>query len=199
MTLNRNGTQQNLIKHRVVLEIDDPKDEKTYYTLSLMKITNSIWNTPSPNSGLEFSTYFSLNLPDDPVFFYYDNEGSGSLEEFYRVFPYQSLVALSDEAFNGKKFQLIVEFSTDETYVEFIASNESGSSFPDLIYIQEIDYDYYQYIRTVNLAFNKQKQPFREPTQIWSNIDGGIGIISGMRTLKTIGLTPTGMKWINER
>jgi hypothetical protein len=50
-----------------------------------------------------------------------------------------------------------------------------------IVYLRlyNITEEYYQYIQTLNLFLKNYKNPLAEPTQVFSNINGGYGILGG--------------------
>lgn len=134
----------------------DPGNEKNYYLLY-------IYRKPafsSNSSNMVFSC-------QDPV-----------VEEYLNHGTMMEGVAFSDKSINGQKHILRVTLNGKDIGKPFF-NDDFMESHMKIIYFRlyNITEAYYQYIQTLNLFLRNYKNPLAEPTQVYSNIDGGYGIL----------------------
>ena len=165
------------------LTFHDNPDQVNYYRLVvdtkyIFKVTNTV-------SGLHTDSiidyYNSMVELKDPVFGSATPDllslvnGPGS--NFYGCF--------SDELFNGKTYPLTFTLNDDVYYYypKYSASNKVPDSKEVYIYLQSISKDYYLYLNS-RLSSGNVDPFFSEPTQIYNNIKGGIGILGSYTSCK---------------
>lgn len=81
--------------------------------------------------------------------------------------------AIADELFDGKRKTVrlyIIDYSPDLQGPKPLATR---------FYLNHANYEYFQYTRSLELAERARGNPFAEPVQVYSNVDGGLGIFAG--------------------
>jgi hypothetical protein len=136
----------------------DPGDVKNYYLLY-------IYRKPafsSNSSNMVFSC-------QDPI-----------VEEYLNHGTMMEGVAFSDKSINGQKHLLRVTLNGKDIGKPFF-NDDFMESHMKIVYFRlyNITESYFQYIQTLNLFLRNYKNPLAEPTQVFSNIDGGYGILGG--------------------
>jgi hypothetical protein len=129
------------------------------------------------STTVESSSYFST---DDIVFEEISENtlfDEGDSQSYFKEF--------SDELFDGKTYEL----SISKQYHNFVYTNDykpkdDGENTTakaiknELIFeLQSISASFYYYLRTISLG-NNSLDIFSEPVQIYSNINGGIGLFA---------------------
>jgi hypothetical protein len=94
--------------------------------------------------------------------------GGLSIEEDVRV--------ISDEFFDGQLKTIRLHINKT-----FYSSNEP-KTYPWRFYLTHIGEDYYQYLISSSLQRETSNNPLAQPVQVFSNIDGGLGIFAGAST-----------------
>ena len=141
------------------LKFSDPANQVNYYNLSMID---------------GFTNPFSSD-------FVFTTDNIDALSQVSSAFEDESDCYLRtvnpfrDIYFSGKEYDLSFYESTNYNFY-----NESSVKFT--IGLSNVDYNYYQYVRTYNQAdendgFGSLIGMFREPTQVYSNVDGGLGIV----------------------
>lgn len=151
------------------------------------KNINAITSIPSLNSTLAYS-YQALNDPNSPNQYYIDaswNDAPGN-EDYYRISYYgkyyysgsndTSYTGIFSENFSDKDHDGRAFNQNFEVYKTNSASN-SGE-----MYLIHATKEYYLFHSKLNaMGFNN---PFSEPVQMYSNINGGYGIFAGFNQYK---------------
>ena len=135
----------------------DPENEKNYYLLYVYRKPSFSSNT----SNMVFSC-------QDPV-----------VEEYLDHGTMREGVAFSDKTINGQKYSLHVTLNGKDIgkpfYDDYVETHVKTIYFR----LYNITEAYYLYIQTLNLFLRNYKNPLAEPTQVFSNIEGGYGILGG--------------------
>jgi hypothetical protein len=86
---------------------------------------------------------------------------------------------IGDELFNGQSNQYVLSFNTDNG---FHGGSHGGPSIPQplppgsyYLKVYNVSSEIYKYFKTVNGAADPN--PFAEPTQIFSNVNNGLGVV----------------------
>jgi len=121
-------------------------------------------------------TYFVNDYHDD-YYFSFDDIVSGNSNE-NSIGPPTSLSSntyniFSDDLFNGKQYSL--KFSIIE-YNDYYGEGQTNIKKEVYINLQSINKDYYLYLKSRDANENSDDF-FSEPIQIFSNVEGGIGIL----------------------
>jgi hypothetical protein len=143
------------------IEFTDPAGTKNFYLLYIYNTTNNQATSPMA---------FTCN---DPV-----------VEEHLEHGTIPFGIAFSDKSINGKRYKLPIILKGNDIGGPF-QDNGSGNPFPQAnktsIYFRlySITEEYFKYIQTLNLFLKNYTDPLAEPTQVYSNINGGYGIFAG--------------------
>jgi len=171
------GISQN-VQLNFDLQIEDDGNTINYYRLDVKL-----------RSYLADSSYndFPFYLYSDDLVFQQADAGS-----IIGADSYSTYTEFSDELFDGKKYTLKFYsnlYRTEYFYPDSIPGKfDPGYADPVksvlIINLQSISKSYYMYIKTL-VANSSVSEFFSEPVQIFSNVDGGIGVI-GSYTSKII-------------
>ena len=143
------------------LKIDDPVG-KDYYNLY-------------PKDGFEGFT------STDPVFS--DFMSVSSLEDMFGTSNYYgrgSVNLFDDSYFEGQ------QYSVSMSHRVWVASGEFEEPFT--LEVSRVDYDFYQYEKTLGLSQSNDSGligMFTEPTQVYSNVKNGVGLV-GAQSLPVV-------------
>ncbi|MDR0560114.1 MAG: DUF4249 domain-containing protein [Prevotellaceae bacterium] len=148
----------------MICHISDPGNIRNYYGFSG---THYVF---CYEDGSKESSPININS-NDIVFGIEESELFDSQENRHKIF--------SDELFNGKVYQLKFDYN----YTFFNATNNTHSYYQPYIKSREchvrlysITEEHYLYLRTLEASGNDSF--FTEPVQIYSNVNGGIGILA---------------------
>lgn len=106
-----------------------------------------------------------------PVYYYPANEN---------LLTGNAGTAFSDVFFEGQRFKL--NLNVDKYYFEnSFFGDTTSQSFPGILLIElrTISEDYFLYEQSLNKYFVAEGDPFAQPVQVTTNIDGGLGIFAG--------------------
>ncbi len=154
---------------KLKLLINDPEDLGDLYNLNMLYKTSV---------GLQSGSAFSVNLPYYPVYQSYSQDRDVGIPSY---FDYFADFSFSDGVFNGEQKVLEIEFDTSINI-----SAETGDttySYPDIITLQTVSEDFYEYIRSGKAQRTQQQLPFSEPVPVYSNMSNRLGITAGYRTI----------------
>ena len=104
-----------------------------------------------------------INFKDDPT-----------TKDYYRylvVVDPKSFLEKGDIVFSDEYFQ------TSEAVIASQVTVERGMVYVTLMHLT---LDYYNFLTSINNAINANGNPFAQPATIQSNINGGIGIFTGL-------------------
>gem|GEM_PF-2971653 len=167
-----NDTSYNQVYN---IAFDDPKDEENFYYLTLSTVIcnsdfsidtidmDKLWNNYTTNSP---DYYWLNNLK------FYDSKisGLGDIDYENNIYELQGFL-FSDIDFGGQTKTIEVEIKN------YLYGTESFKFFVvELFHVSE---EYYNYYLTLHTQGKTQEDIFTEPTQIYSNIDGGLGVFAG--------------------
>ena len=130
-------------------------------------------------------TYSGTKVTTDYTFYFDDIVSGNSTGD--AVGPPTSLSSnkfnvFSDELFNGKQYSL--KFSVDDNFNSYFPGQSRPQSSKSLfVNLQSISKSYYLYLQTRSNI--KTNSFFAEPVQVYSNINGGVGIIGGYTSSNT--------------
>jgi hypothetical protein len=90
-------------------------------------------------------------------------------------------VAFSDKSINGDRHQFRVILDGNIFKLHNYDLYSPFKVYERKIYFRlySITEDYFKYIQSLNLFFKNYKNPLAEPTQVYSNVEGGYGIYAG--------------------
>ncbi|GHT18037.1 hypothetical protein FACS189429_3560 [Bacteroidia bacterium] len=146
------------------MKFADNANEKNYYRLSVVK---KIAGYNSYTGEYEVRQMeFGFNSND--MLFNNDPANSGIIYEYsneYNIF--------SDDMINGKEYTLAFDIEPENGGLGQISENDSTFFY---FRLENLSYEYYMYLRTLS-SQNDDMGFLAEPTQIFTNINGGIGIL----------------------
>ena len=151
------------VRLRCDIEFIDPINEKNYYLLYIYKVPN--YNIEANNIAF---------LCQDPV-----------VEEKLEHGTIMEGVAFSDKSINGQKYRLQITLDGRELGMPFYDDTNlylyPSEYHHKAIYFRlySITEEYFKYIQTLNLFYKNFNNPLAEPTQVYSNVEGGYGIFAG--------------------
>jgi len=130
-------------------------------------------------------TYSGTKVSTDYTFYFDDIVSGNSTGDV--VGPPTSLSSnkfnvFSDELFNGKQYSL--KFSVDNNFNSYFPGHNKPQPSKSLfVNLQSISKSYYLYLQTRSNI--KTNSFFAEPVQVYSNINGGVGIMGGYTNSNT--------------
>ncbi|MFM2225857.1 MAG: hypothetical protein RJA07_2059 [Bacteroidota bacterium] len=161
-------TSIDSVNEDIVLQLNDPSDAN-YYTFELTAIDTTGYSTSillyTDNSML-------LDNSKSPVFSF----GRHGNKKLHRIPNY-----ISDQLFNGQSNSFVLSFNTNNNSHGGHGgppppiSNNTLPSGTYVLKVTNVSSQIYKYFKTVDGALNPN--PFAEPTQIFSNINNGLGVI----------------------
>jgi hypothetical protein len=84
--------------------------------------------------------------------------------------------AMNDKTFDGTR-------KTERLYIiDYNYTHDGPEPVAVKFYLHHANQDYFKYTRSMELAQRARENPFAEPVQVYSNIDGGLGIFAGATT-----------------
>lgn len=143
-------------------KITDPAGEKNYYRLNVLTRVGS--------------DYLSLFSSADPVF--KDSQIAGS----WGNWPAGFSTAFSDDLMQGKgEYQLSITVQK-MLFRGRIAVDDPGSYYWPrvIVQLQSISPELYRYVKSYEIYRSSFADKMRNPVQIFSNVDGGLGIAGGL-------------------
>jgi len=155
------------------LTINDPADTTNYYHIALQQ-----------NGYYRDSTSIDTTGVSDVRFQTRDrsiiNEMSGEFE-LGEQNSYQGREAtFRDPLFNGTQQRIELRVF-DRVYF----SNRDEARIEYVLYLSAVSKDLYQFLRTRRLHDGTEENPFAEPVEVHSNVEGGYGIV-GARVVDTL-------------
>jgi len=149
---------QSLSDIKITLK-DNSSSEDIY--LFLVKDTNKSWSNENPYDTLynEFITY--LNSSDTQIEYIY-SPGLGQMQ------------ILRDELFNGNDYT--INFRTNDLRKYEYSDEERSYISQNVIEIHKISKSFYLYLKSIEN--NQYPDPFTEPSQIYTNVENGYGILA---------------------
>ena len=158
------GFQGNVEHIPVPLEFtfDDPAGQADYYYALMMEVREySYWD---PNAGDTIRGQSPQLI--EVVATYSDSEFFDFSDQFN---------AIPDETFDGKRH-------TMKMYALYPNYMSSGKLVSRRLYLDHSGEDYYRYFRSMRLQEEARINPFAEPVQVFSNVQGGMGAFVGRTT-----------------
>lgn len=130
---------------------NDPPKEKNYYTIKILRSAYYLNNEDT----IRFveDVYYE---PVNPKFEIDVSNGNGTL--------------ISDNLFNGDVYEFRLKI---KPYYNM------GTTENLKVGLLSVSEEYYKYFFSINLQSGNSEDPFAQPTQVFSNIENGIGIFAG--------------------
>jgi hypothetical protein len=155
------------------LSFDDPGDSDNYYYLMLSTVSNredfSMDTVSMDQLRVDQLNYNHSSLTLSPLKLV--NTNIEGLNEYNDESSYSGLPGFlfNDEIFNGQSKSI---------RLELFNYNQDGTSYV-VAELMHISKEYYDYYMTIQKQTSSQNDIFAEPTQLYTNIEGGIGIFAG--------------------
>ena len=169
-------TQRDVRINEARLTFSDPAGERNYYEVTVYRY-QTYWEEVLNDQGeyvesKPMRTLAPLYLRSD------DSALTGAGDDFVEGDggeAYGQVLSFSDDFFNSKTytFRFIPEY-----YVDYY-SQESSQDYKIYVTLRSIDEGRYRYLRSVDLQYENDGNPFAEPVQVYSNVANGFGIVSG--------------------
>jgi len=138
---------------------DNGSTEDIY--LFLVKDTYKSWTHENPQDTLYNEFIINLNSSDTQIEYIY-SPNLGQLQ------------ILKDELFNGKEYTL--NFRSNDLRKYEYSDEERSYISQNIIEIHKISKSFYLYLKSIEN--NQYPDPFTEPTQIYTNVENGYGILA---------------------
>lgn len=159
------GVNEAFLKTR--LAFTDPVDEPNYYQLFVIR---EGWGTKG-NQPYYTNTIVEFKK-DDPIFLQRDQGGS-----LLQGLDFQGL--FTDQLIDGHSYELSYNLPVDYLYFDYYESKVRITT-----YLYHHTFDYYSYFRTKVLSAGYdgyyEGLPIFDPVRIHNNIQGGLGLVSGL-------------------
>lgn len=144
----------------IELTFTDPAGESNFYMIDLIHDVTFIFGQDT--FPQRYNVYLNCTDPNIET----DNSFSGGgFEDYYQY------ILLKDAAIDGRTYTL--KFTLDDWYVE---RNFENTLTLSLIASSEA---FFNYRRSYQAFSNTQGNPFSQPVQVFSNVEGGHGIFAG--------------------
>jgi hypothetical protein len=160
------------------LEISDPAQTDDYYSFSISGWKTEVVHHYNSNTGEERTDTSNvyINYPvlqRDPVFEYCGRS------EYFEVYDHKSVfnevVHFSDKQFDGKTHTLSLKGPLSWFY---------NDSIPEInIHLVKRDAHYFKFLESIILYDPYNDLPITQPVQIYSNIEGGFGLLTAKSPL----------------
>ncbi len=171
-------TDRNVVVDEIRLIFDDPANEQNYYEVSVYRFVVQIQpRYDDENNFIDNDTvrYFSpiYLRSDDPAIAGGESDPLEGSSDFFGTD-----LLFNDDFFNGKQYSLRFR---PEQYGFY------DDSEPQLyVILRTIDEAQYRYLRSVDLQYENEGNPFAEPVQVYSNVENGYGIVAGSSASRVV-------------
>ncbi len=146
----------------VQVSIKDPAGERNYYLIRVKSLEEN-WNAyDDADTVYTYHYWNSFNTNDNQIQLIYQPGGG-------------DLMLLSDEIFNGGTYSFALSSYNDLRKYEYAQDSTSYTKRYHQIQLYLVNEAFYRYY--VSLENNRYPDVFTEPTQVYSNIENGYGII----------------------
>lgn len=158
---------------RLQVRFKDPPTEKNYYLLAIIPETIEI----EDGKESSYSSYVSINLKEEIIF-----ENNRQTPEGWDYSENSNRGIFRDEQINGQEYTLKV--TVEGCY--YSAKTERGSITNKLkIRFYSVSDSFYRYqlscMRKEDADYNFGDSGLKEPVQLYSNIENGYGLFSGVQ------------------
>lgn len=163
-------------RHTITLRLDDPAGSDDAYAL-LFDRADSLDGQPLSLGGAWFSSRDAAVLAEDG-FEDFDDE---------RTFEGDEAV-FTDRVFDGRTYTLT---ATMDDFAGYGADGPTGITSVLIVRLRRLSPDYYAYLRSRRAYDQNEDNPFAEPANLHSNVEGGYGLFAGFaETAVTVVLEP---------
>lgn len=169
------------------LNLIDPKETSNFYRLiAFIKITYKMIPDEILNPGMNSNQNIILEgnvmtkqiplISDQAIFNGLDDGNTRDIqdEDFQN-----KLMIFKDDSFNGQNF--VLKFESQESYS---AEQENIENITYVFSLQNLNYDYYLFLKTQQEQFLANSDPFIEPIQVYTNIKNGAGIFTSYSSVE---------------
>ena len=162
---------RNVVVDEVRLSLDDPTNERNYYEVSMYRYIIQLQpRYDDENNFIDNDTvrYFSpiYLRSDDPAIAGGESDPLEGDSEVYGI-----ALLFNDDLFDGRQYSL--RFRPEQ--YGFYNDQE-----PQLyVVLRTINEAQYRYLRSVDLQYENEGNPFAEPVQVYTNVQNGFGIVAG--------------------
>ena len=153
--------QDDIRSIELSIQFDDPASQQ-FYDLRLFYYIQLPFDTAT---GQFSSTAYVGEIPYNfNVETFFDQRNGSTL--------------ISDAPFNGQPYTIKVLF--DEEYLNYVAEDEILQLFPVYLVteLRVVSETYYKYAESLNDYQSSSFDPFAQPVQVYSNVEGGFGVFS---------------------
>jgi hypothetical protein len=179
-SIERNNQFGGEKRSEINLTINDNASTEDFYLFRL-KATSTEWNTDQPEEDTTYNEYYEYvevtDLQTEELYL----DGTGSIQ------------VLKDELFNGQEYT--VRFNSHDLRKDIYVNGSYNAIFQYKVEMHKISKSLYLYLKSVEN--NRYPDPFTEPTQIFSNVVNGYGILA-TSTVVEIPIEELGEVEINE-
>jgi hypothetical protein len=185
-------THQGVTDTLRYLAIPDSSDGKAYnYVGDTTKKVPYDYNTPftlyikdSLGRVVTSTTTILPPVPIDTVEFQFNNAGRAITIVHFTDNPattdYYRYLVVDNPGIFQEKGDIVFSDQYFQTSSQAIASQVTVAPGMIYVYLMHLTADYYNFLTSVNNAINANGNPFAQPASIQSNINGGIGIFTGL-------------------
>ncbi len=153
-TIDRYGDRADEIS----IEFDDPKGEKNYYAVSV----TGTYLFEGKDTSILIPNWGIYDTPVDPII----EEASGVL-------------LFSDATLDGKNYNLkFAAFTEEPSFTLPDGEWIEGELLELTVTLSSVSQDYYSFWKSMNTFEDNQDNFFAEPTNVYENVEGGIGIFT---------------------
>ena len=159
---------------------NDPVETENYYELEA--IVSYLLPDYSMNEdtmiikGYEKISEYSMFISNDPVIEYSMVSNQITLKNNEDENIIGEKILFSDRIINGLEYNLNISFLSDF----YIPGNEDIDSVKLTIHLKSVTKDYFLYMQLLERHLQVKDDPFSEPSQAYTNIKNGLGILAGM-------------------
>lgn len=175
---NQTGVEDSVIYNKVYnLSFNDPSNTNDYYYLTISKVISSDYflmdTIDMDQIWLENATFNYTNVMLQSLNISHNDIISGLNADPYNKFSLlgTSTFLFNDEDFNGQTKNIQVEL--------FNYGNEIEEIQYLVVELLHISKEYFDYYSTISTQSNSQLDIYSEPTQLYTNIENGIGVFAG--------------------
>ena len=154
-TIDRYGERVDEIS----IEFDDPQEEKNYYAVSVL----GAYLYENNDTSFIIPNWYMSTTPVDPIL----EEASG-------------ILLFSDATLDGKKYTLKLGIFADQNRYFGLPNGVGieGQLIGLNVILSSVSQDYYSFWKSMNTFEDNQDNFFAEPTNVYENVEGGIGIFT---------------------
>ncbi len=174
-TEKTSGLVPNDYNRALQFTIDDPPNTDNYYHIRLQKNGYSRDSTSIDTTGVTDVRFQTRNRPIlDEMEQVLENNG-----QYY----YGRDATFTDVLFGGTRHTLRLLVGDGQGI--YLPDREEGDGYPRveyILYVSVLSEDAYQFDRTKRIFEQADGNPFAEPVDIHSNVEGGYGVVAGRHT-----------------